>query len=38
MKKTSLQNIVAALIVLAFASCDRNRNTTGWQYFDDMVK
>ncbi|WP_319499770.1 cytochrome c [uncultured Draconibacterium sp.] len=25
------------LLLFAFSSCDYNRRTTGWQYFDDMV-
>lgn len=25
------------LLTFAFSSCDYNRRTTGWQYFDDMV-
>lgn len=30
--------IVFGVVLVAFASCDRNRNTTGWEYFDDMVQ
>jgi mono/diheme cytochrome c family protein len=29
--------IVLGLSLIVFASCDRNRNTTGWEYFDDMA-
>jgi mono/diheme cytochrome c family protein len=38
MKLNYIKSIAFALIALAFASCDRDRNTTGWQYFDDMAK
>jgi mono/diheme cytochrome c family protein len=38
MKLNYIKSIAFATIALAFASCDRDRNTTGWQYFDDMVK
>ena len=27
-----------AMMAFIFSSCDHNRNTPGWQYFDDMVK
>lgn len=30
--------IVFGFVLVVFASCDRNRNTTGWEYFDDMVQ
>lgn len=30
-------NISAAILILVFGSCDRDRNTTGWEYFDDMA-
>lgn len=37
-KTMNLKNgLFFALILLVFVACDRNRNTTGWQYFDDMV-
>lgn len=29
---------VAVVAVAVLSSCDHNRNTPGWQYFDDMVK
>lgn len=38
MKMNHLRSTIALAIVAIFASCDRDRNTTGWQYFDDMVK
>jgi mono/diheme cytochrome c family protein len=38
MKMNPLKSIAALAILVIFASCDRDRNTTGWQYFDDMVK
>jgi mono/diheme cytochrome c family protein len=34
------QSVTFAFVLLTFAlisSCDYNRRTTGWQYFDDMV-
>jgi mono/diheme cytochrome c family protein len=38
MKITRLnKNIAAVAMVLIFGSCDRDRNTTGWEYFDDMA-
>lgn len=34
----NLNHWIAALAVTAFlVSCDRDRNTTGWEYFDDMA-
>ena len=38
MKMNLFKGIIALAIVAIFSSCDRDRNTTGWQYFDDMVK
>ena len=38
MKMNLIKSFAFATIFLSFASCDRDRNTTGWQYFDDMVK
>ncbi len=39
MNMTSFFKSIAALVVVVFfVSCDRDRNTPGWQYFDDMVK
>lgn len=29
--------ISAVALMLFFGSCDRSRNTTGWEYFDDMA-
>lgn len=38
MKLKNTINILTALALIAvFGSCDRDRNTTGWQYFDDMA-
>lgn len=31
------KSLVAAALVVFFGSCDRDRNTTGWEYFDDMA-
>ena len=36
--KNGINLFTAILLVLAFSSCDHNRNNPGWQYFDDMVK
>lgn len=37
----NLKNIYKSIsvlgLILIFGSCDRDRNTTGWQYFDDMA-
>lgn len=35
--KSGIRFVLVFLSVIPFISCDRNRNTTGWQYFDDMV-
>ena len=38
MKLTNAHKTIAALIMAAlWGSCDRDRNTTGWEYFDDMA-
>jgi cytochrome c5 len=38
MNLKNVNKVIAALIMAAFVgSCDRDRNTTGWEYFDDMV-
>ena len=29
--------LVANALILFLGSCDRDRNTTGWEYFDDMA-
>ena len=29
--------LAAAALILFFGSCDRDRNSTGWEYFDDMA-
>lgn len=31
------KSLLAAVLLLFFGSCDRDRNTTGWEYFDDMA-
>lgn len=39
-KKSMKQGLTFAILLLTFAliaSCDYNRRSTGWQYFDDMV-
>lgn len=35
--KRGIQTLALAGLMIAFASCDHNRNNPGWQYFDDMV-
>jgi mono/diheme cytochrome c family protein len=35
--KIIYKSIVAAALMLFLGSCDRDRNTTGWEYFDDMA-
>jgi len=35
--KNGISFVLIFLPVIAFISCDRSRNTTGWQYFDDMI-
>lgn len=36
--KNSIKSFAAAATIIVFASCDRDRNSTGWQYFDDMAQ
>ncbi|MDX8341476.1 cytochrome c [Draconibacterium sp. IB214405] len=36
-QKEVLRFFAFCLLLFAFSSCDYNRRTTGWQYFDDMV-
>jgi mono/diheme cytochrome c family protein len=36
MKVMMKYNLSIFFLVVVFASCDRNRNTTGWDYFPDM--
>ena len=31
------RSLVAVVLIIVFGSCDRDRNTTGWEYFDDMA-
>lgn len=31
------RSIAAVAVILFLGSCDRDRNTTGWEYFDDMA-
>lgn len=31
------KGIVGVMMVMGLLSCDRDRNTTGWEYFDDMA-
>lgn len=35
--KNLFKSIPAIALVLFLGSCDRDRNTTGWEYFDDMA-
>ncbi len=35
--KISKHIVFLSLAIIALSSCDYNRRTTGWQYFDDMV-
>lgn len=37
-RRPGLRLCTAVLLVALLASCDYNRRTTGWQYFDDMVE
>ncbi len=36
--KNTIKSLAAIAIISVFGSCDRDRNTTGWQYFDDMAQ
>lgn len=36
--KNIYKSLSAVALMLFFGSCDRDRNTTGWQYFDDMAQ
>jgi hypothetical protein len=36
--KNNIKLLAALMLILGFSSCDRDRNTTGWQYFDDMAQ
>ena len=36
--KNFYKNISVVGLILIFASCDRDRNNPGWQYFDDMAQ
>lgn len=31
------KSLAAIVLIMIFGSCDRDRNTTGWEYFDDMA-
>jgi mono/diheme cytochrome c family protein len=31
------KRLAAIALIMVFGSCDRDRNTTGWEYFDDMA-
>jgi len=31
------KSLAAITLIVFFGSCDRDRNTTGWEYFDDMA-
>lgn len=35
--KIIYKSLSAFALILFFGSCDRDRNTTGWEYFDDMA-
>jgi mono/diheme cytochrome c family protein len=35
--KNTIKSLVAISLITFLASCDRDRNTTGWEYFDDMA-
>jgi len=35
--KIIYKSIAVVALILFFGSCDRDRNTTGWEYFDDMA-
>lgn len=36
--KNTIKSLAAIALISVFGSCDRDRNTTGWQYFDDMAQ
>jgi len=36
-RKIIYKFIVTNALILFLGSCDRDRNTTGWEYFDDMM-
>lgn len=36
--RNTIKSLLILILPLVWSSCDHNRNTTGWQYFDDMVK
>lgn len=35
--KNTIKGLAAIALIIVFGSCDRDRNSTGWQYFDDMA-
>lgn len=35
--KNSIRSLAVLVLIAVFGSCDRDRNSTGWQYFDDMA-
>jgi mono/diheme cytochrome c family protein len=35
--KNTIKSFAAIALIAVFASCDRDRNTTGWEYFNDMA-
>ena len=35
--KSTIKSLAALALIAIFGSCDRDRNSTGWQYFDDMA-
>jgi mono/diheme cytochrome c family protein len=35
--KNAIKSLAAIVLIIFFGSCDRDRNTTGWEYFDDMT-
>ncbi len=35
--KNTIKGLAAMALITVFGSCDRDRNSTGWQYFDDMA-
>lgn len=36
--KNTIKSFTAIALIAVFASCDRDRNNPGWQYFDDMAQ
>lgn len=35
--KNTIKSLAVLALIAVFGSCDRDRKTTGWEYFDDMA-